>query len=161
MTIEEKRKKIRRTCYRLLGVPHSTHWPLHLGGRGVIRSGRHLMAAAISSRNDVIRIVFSLLMSPSLVCWIGPTAVRKKVARVPLGRGLKRNNVYFNIFRKMFISSLQIVSARQAHCLTKEGFKTFQYNVQYITFCSAKQVWSVWAKQFLLELDKNFILNIF
>ncbi len=27
-------------------------------------------------------------MSPSLVCFICPTAVRKKVARVPLGRGL-------------------------------------------------------------------------
>jgi hypothetical protein len=25
MTIEEKRKKIRRACYRLLGVPHSIH----------------------------------------------------------------------------------------------------------------------------------------
>ncbi len=69
-----------------------THWPLHLGGRGVIRSGRHLTAAALSSRNDVIRIVFSLLMSPSLVCWIGPTAVRKKVARVPLGRGVNTVN---------------------------------------------------------------------
>jgi len=75
-----------RTCVITLDC---THWPLHLGGRGVIRSGRHLTAAALSSRSDVIRIVFSLLMSPSLVCWIGPTAVRKKVARVPLGRGLK------------------------------------------------------------------------
>jgi hypothetical protein len=75
-----------RTCVITLDC---THWPLHLGGRGVIRSGRHLTAAAFSSRSDVIRIVFSLLMSPSLVCWIGPTAVRKKVARVPLGRGLK------------------------------------------------------------------------
>ncbi len=60
------------------------------GGKGVIRSGRHLTAAVLSSRSDVIRIVFSLLMSPSLVCWIGPTAVRKKVARVPLRRGLKK-----------------------------------------------------------------------
>ncbi len=25
MTIEEKRKKIRRACYRLLGVPHKIH----------------------------------------------------------------------------------------------------------------------------------------
>jgi len=74
-----------RTCVITLDC---THWPLHVGGRGVIRSCRHLTAAALSSRSDVIRIVFSLLMSPSLVCWIGPTAVRKKVARVPLGRGL-------------------------------------------------------------------------
>ncbi len=65
-----------------------THWPWHLGGRGVISSCRHLKAAALSSRSDVIRIVFSLLMSPCLVCWISPTAVRKKVARVPQGRGL-------------------------------------------------------------------------
>jgi hypothetical protein len=65
-----------------------THWPLYLGGRGVIRSCSLLTAAALSSRSDVIRIVFSLPMSPSLVCWIGPTAVRKKVAMVPLGRGL-------------------------------------------------------------------------
>ncbi len=76
-----------RTCVITLDC---THWPLHLGGRGVIRSGRHLTEAAISSCNDVIRIVFSLLRSPSLVCWIGPTAVRKKVARVPQGRGLKK-----------------------------------------------------------------------
>ncbi len=40
---------------------------IHFGGRGVIRSCRHL-TAALSSRSDVIRIVFSLLMSPSLVC---------------------------------------------------------------------------------------------
>jgi hypothetical protein len=49
---------------------------------------RLLTAAALSSRSYAIKIIFSLLMSPSLVCWIGPTAVRKKAARVPLGRGL-------------------------------------------------------------------------
>ncbi len=38
------------------------------GGRAVISSCRHLTAAALSSRSDVIRIIFSLLMSPSLVC---------------------------------------------------------------------------------------------
>ncbi len=65
-----------------------SHWPLHVGGRGVIETCRLLTAAALSSRSYVIRIVFSLPMSSSLVCWIGPTAVRKKVARVPLGRGL-------------------------------------------------------------------------
>ncbi len=65
-----------------------THWPWHLGGRGVISSCRHLTAAALSSCSGVIRIVFSLLMSASLVCWISPTADRKKVARVPQGRGL-------------------------------------------------------------------------
>ncbi len=88
-----------RTCVITLDC---THWPLHLGGRGVIRSGRHLTAAALSSRSDVIRIVFSLLMSPSLVCWIGPTVVRKKVARVPLGRGLSVRYPIFNssIFNK-------------------------------------------------------------
>ncbi len=74
-----------RTCVITLDC---THWPLHLGGRGLIRSCRHLTAAALLSRSDVIRIVFSLLMSPSLVCWIGLTAVRKKAARVPLRRGL-------------------------------------------------------------------------
>jgi hypothetical protein len=65
-----------------------SHWPLHVGGRGVIETCRLLTAAALSSRSYVIRIVFSLPMSSSLVCWISPTAVRKKVARVPLGRGL-------------------------------------------------------------------------
>ncbi len=60
-----------------------------MGGRGVIETCRLLMAAALSSRSYVIRIVFSLPMSSSFVCWISPTAVRKKVARVPLGRGLK------------------------------------------------------------------------
>ncbi len=65
-----------------------SHWPLHVGGRGVIETCRLLTAAALSSRSYVIRIVFSLPMSSSLVCWIGPTAVRKKVAMVPLGRGL-------------------------------------------------------------------------
>jgi hypothetical protein len=65
-----------------------THWPLHLWERGVIRSCQHITVAALSSRSDIIRIVFSLLMSPSLVCWIGTTAVRKKVARVPQGIGL-------------------------------------------------------------------------
>ncbi len=84
------------TCIIILDC---THWPLHLGGRGVIRSGRHLTAAALSSCSDVIRIVFSLLMSPSLVCWIGPTAVRKKVARVPLGRGLKSKEAFLQCVR--------------------------------------------------------------
>ncbi len=65
-----------------------SHWPLHVGGRGVIETCHLLTAAALSSRSYVIRIVFSLPMSSSLVCWISPTAVRKKVARVPLGRGL-------------------------------------------------------------------------
>jgi hypothetical protein len=65
-----------------------SHWPLQVGGRGVMETCRLLTAAALSSRSYVIKIVFSLLMSPSLVCWIGPTAVRKKAARVPLGRGL-------------------------------------------------------------------------
>jgi hypothetical protein len=67
-----------------------SHWPLQVGGRGVMETCRLLTAAALSSRSYVIKIVFSLLMSPSLVCWIGPTAVRKKAARVPLGRGLIR-----------------------------------------------------------------------
>jgi hypothetical protein len=45
----------------------SSHYTLTFtfGGKG---GGRHLTAAALSSRSDVIRIVFSLLMSPSLVC---------------------------------------------------------------------------------------------
>ncbi len=60
-----------------------SHWPLHGGGRGVMETCRLLTAAALSSRSDVIRIVFS----SSLVCWIGLTAVRKKVARVPRGEG--------------------------------------------------------------------------
>ncbi len=68
----------------------STHWPLYVGGRGVIRSCDLLTAAALSSRSDIIRIVFSLPLSPSLVCWIGPTAVRKKLAMVPQGRGLSQ-----------------------------------------------------------------------
>ncbi len=64
-----------------------THWPLYMGGRGVLKSRGLLTLAALSSRSDLIRIVFSLPMLPSLVCWIGPTAVRKKVAMVPQGRG--------------------------------------------------------------------------
>jgi hypothetical protein len=40
----------------------------NFGGRGVIRSCRLLTAAALSSRSYVIRIVFCLPMSPSLVC---------------------------------------------------------------------------------------------
>ncbi len=59
-----------------------------VGGRGVMETCRLLTAAALSSRSDVIRIVFALPISSSLVCWIGPTAVRKKVAKVPRGRGL-------------------------------------------------------------------------
>ncbi len=38
------------------------------GGRGVIETCRLLTAAALSSRSYVIRIVFSLPMSSSLVC---------------------------------------------------------------------------------------------
>jgi hypothetical protein len=38
------------------------------GGRGVIEICRLLTKAALSNRNDVIRIVFSLPMSSSLVC---------------------------------------------------------------------------------------------
>jgi hypothetical protein len=71
-----------------------THWPLYVGGRGVLKSCSLLTAAALSSRTDVIRIFFSLPMSPSLVCWIGPTAVRKKVAMVPQGRGLSLDFKY-------------------------------------------------------------------
>jgi hypothetical protein len=67
-----------------------THWPLYLGGRGVIRSCHLLTAATLSGRSDVIRIIFYLPMSPSLVCWISLTAVRKKVAMVPQGRGFRR-----------------------------------------------------------------------
>jgi hypothetical protein len=79
------------------GGPISPHLRHHMrlftltpicGGRGVIESCRLLTAAALSSRSDVIRIVFSLPMSSSLVCRISPTAIRKKVARVPQGRGL-------------------------------------------------------------------------
>jgi hypothetical protein len=56
------------------GSPIVPHLPHHIrlytltftfGGKGVIRSCRHLTAAALSSRSDIIRIVFSLLMSPS------------------------------------------------------------------------------------------------
>ncbi len=65
-----------------------SHWPLHVGGRELIKTCLLLTAAALSSRSDVIRIVFSLAMSSSLVYWIGPTAVRKKVACLPQGRGL-------------------------------------------------------------------------
>ncbi len=84
-----------------------SHWPLQVGGRGVMETCRLLMAAALSSRSYVIKIVFSLLMSPSLVCWIGPTAVRKKAARVPLGRGLSRQmyfqDTYSNLWKvKLF-----------------------------------------------------------
>jgi hypothetical protein len=57
-------------------------------GREVIRSRHHLTAAALSSLSDFIRIVFFLLMSPSFVCGIGPSAVREKEAWVPQGRGL-------------------------------------------------------------------------
>jgi hypothetical protein len=56
-----------------------------VGGRGVLKRCGLLTAAALSGRSDVIRIVFSLPMLPSLVCCIGPTAVRKKVAMVPQG----------------------------------------------------------------------------
>ncbi len=66
-----------------------SHWPLHVKGRGLIESCRLLLASPLSSRSGVIRNVFSLPMPSSLVCWIGPTAVRKKVARVPQGRVLK------------------------------------------------------------------------
>ncbi len=59
-------------------------------GRGAISSCRLLTAAALSSLSDVIRIVFYLPMSPSLVCWISLTAIRKKVAMVPQERGLRR-----------------------------------------------------------------------
>ncbi len=38
------------------------------GGKGVMETCRLLTAAALSSRSYVIKIVFSLLMSPSLVC---------------------------------------------------------------------------------------------
>ncbi len=65
-----------------------SHWPLYVKGRGLIESCLLFTAAALSSCSDVIRTIFSLPMSSSLVCWIGPTAVRKKVARVPQGRGL-------------------------------------------------------------------------
>ncbi len=65
-----------------------SHWHLHVGGRGVIETFRLLTAVALSSRSYIIGIVFSLPMSSSLVCWISPTAVRKTVARVLLGRGL-------------------------------------------------------------------------
>ncbi len=44
-----------------------SHWPLHVGRRGVMETCRFLTAAALSSRSDVIRIVFSLPMSSSLV----------------------------------------------------------------------------------------------
>jgi len=57
-------------------------------GMEVVRSCHHLTAVGYSSRSDVIRNAFSLLMSPSFVCGIGPTAVREK-ARLPQGRGLK------------------------------------------------------------------------
>ncbi len=60
-----------------------THWPLHAGGRGILE------AAVCSwwwpSRAAVTSSESSL---PSLVCWFRSTAVRKKVARVPQGRGL-------------------------------------------------------------------------
>jgi hypothetical protein len=46
-----------------------SHWPLR--GRGVIETCRLLTAVALSSRSDVISIIFSLPMSSSLVCWTG------------------------------------------------------------------------------------------
>jgi hypothetical protein len=65
-----------------------SHWSLRVGGRGMIETCSLLTAAALSSRSDVIRIIFSLPMLSSLVCWFGQTDVRNKVARVPQGRGL-------------------------------------------------------------------------
>ncbi len=65
-----------RTC-----VTHETvHYTMTFtygGKEGVIRSGHHLMAVALLSRSDVIRIVFSQLISPSLVCK-GATGERVK-----------------------------------------------------------------------------------
>jgi hypothetical protein len=48
-----------------------------------------LTAEALWVRSDVIRIIFSLLMSSFIGGPIGPPAVGKKVVRTPWGRGVK------------------------------------------------------------------------
>ncbi len=70
------------------GSPVSLHLYHHMrlytltstcGERGMIKSCHFFLAVALSSHGYMIRVVFSLPMSPSLVCWISPTAMRKKV----------------------------------------------------------------------------------
>ncbi len=70
------------------GSPISLHLCHHMrlhtltstgGDRGMIKSCHLFLAVALSSHGDMIRVVFSQPMSPSLVCWISPTAMRKKV----------------------------------------------------------------------------------
>ncbi len=78
----------------LMSSHETVHTDPYMWGGGVIEACRPLTAAALCGRSDVIRTVFSLPMSSSLVCWIGPTAVRKKVARVPRGRGLNATNIW-------------------------------------------------------------------
>ncbi len=75
-----------------------SHWPLHVGEGVGIETCSLLTAAALSNRSYVIRIVFSLPLLFSLVCWISPTAVRKKVARVLLGRGLNEGEAEYGFF---------------------------------------------------------------
>ncbi len=80
-----------------------SHWPLHMGGRGVIKTCRLLTAAAQSSRSDVVRIVFSMPMSSSLSVIIGPTAVRKKVARALQGVNIRGGHQHLQIGRMLDI----------------------------------------------------------
>ncbi len=58
-----------RRCHRGGGPISPSSYTLTptCGGKGVIKTGRVLMAAALLSRSYVIRIVFSLPMSSSLV----------------------------------------------------------------------------------------------
>jgi hypothetical protein len=75
------------------------------GGRGrigVVKPGL-LTAEALWVPSDVIRIVFSLLMSSFLGGPISPPAVGEKVARTPWGRGLNsmphmENSIYLFIW---------------------------------------------------------------
>jgi len=72
---------------------------------------------------------YSLLMSPSSVCFICPIAVRKNVARVPLGRGLNyRNGIIYTVHSRGSLTwfSIPLIISPLVRCLLTSSMFSLQ-----------------------------------
>ncbi len=103
-----------------------TQWPIQLPGRGgggrctevVIYS---LVERSYQTCSDVIRIVFSLQMSPSLGGLGRPPAVRWKLAKTPWGRGL--------MLLPVVAAASLVTENRQKYMFIQFGVSIFKWSV--------------------------------
>ncbi len=97
------------------------------GERAMFKSCPLLTAAALSSHGDVIRIVFSPPMSPSLVGWVSPTAVR-----VPQGERVRwRQRKLLKIYHGVFLGRYERVKTMAFFLVDTKGLKPWHFFCRY------------------------------